>query len=165
MSSPIRSILVSLPVALGVGAVSAQSAKPPAAPPAPRVQPADPAAAAQCTHTAKSMIGALDHGDVATATRAFDPKLHKQLTGDALRKGWSSLADKFGKRAGFGAAQSQKVNGVTVVLLPMTYARGELGAEVACDAKGAVVAVHVGQMPPAQGKASPGMASPPPTGG
>ena len=168
MTNLTRSILASLSLTLAAGAAQAQSTSP-TAPPAsatpptqsqpsqqPQPQPADPAMAARCTSTAKSMIGALDRGDMTAATKSFDPK---------LKEGWASLGQKFGQRSGFGQAQSQQINDVTVVLLPMTYQRGKVGAQVACNDKGAVLALQIGQIAPPNTSTSPGMTPKAPSGG
>lgn len=164
-----RSMLATVSLTLAAGVAQAQSASPaqPAQtpPPAQQPQPADPAMAARCTATAKTMIGALDRGDVATATKAFDPKLHEKLPDDKLKQGWSSLGEKFGHRSAYGQAQSQQINDVTVIMLPMTYEHGNIGAQVACSKQGSVLALQIGQLAPAAGSTSPGMAPRPPSGG
>lgn len=171
MTNLTRSILASLSLTLAAGAAGAQTAKPAPAPsdqtplPVQQPQPADPAMAARCTSIAKDMIGALDRGDLATATKSFDPKLHEKLPDDKLKAGWSSLAEKFGQRSSFGQVQSQQVNDVTVVMLPMTYQHGRVGAQVACDKQGKVLALQVGQLAPPGSSTSPGMAPQPPSGG
>jgi hypothetical protein len=177
MTNLTRSILASLSLTLAAGAAQAQSTSP-TAPPAsatpptqsqpsqqPQPQPADPAMAARCTSTAKSMIGALDRGDMTAATKSFDPKLHEKLPDDKLKEGWASLGQKFGQRSGFGQTQSQQINDVTVVLLPMTYQRGKVGAQVACNDKGAVLALQIGQIAPPNTSTSPGMTPKAPSGG
>jgi hypothetical protein len=138
----------------------AQGAPAPQNAPAPQSMPAPTAAspqdAARCTATAKQVIGALDKGDYASATKTFDPQLRKQLPDDKLKQGWQSLAQKYGKRSSMGQSQSQQVKDVTVIVLPMQYEKAELGAQVACSKQGTVLALQVGEMP----AASPGMAPP-----
>ncbi|MGN6228672.1 MAG: DUF3887 domain-containing protein [Dyella sp.] len=175
MTNLTRSILASLSLTLAAGAAQAQSTSPTAPPasatpptqsqPSQQPQPADPAMAARCTSTAKSMIGALDRGDMTAATKSFDPKLHEKLPDDKLKEGWASLGQKFGQRSGFGQTQSQQINDVTVVLLPMTYQRGKIGAQVACNDKGAVLALQIGQIAPPNTSTSPGMTPKAPSGG
>lgn len=138
---------------LGAFAVQAQQAAPPAPSQAPQTMPkpvaATPKDAARCTAVAEQVIGALDKGDYAGAAKTFDPRLREKLPKDKLMKGWQSLAAKFGKRASFGQSQSQQINDVTVVVLPMAYEKGRVGAQVACSKQGAVLALQVGQLPPA----------------
>ncbi len=149
---------------LGSFGAHAQSAAPPAQAPAqtpapqamPAPKPASPEDAARCTATAKQVIGAMDEGDFAGASKTFDPRLRKQLPDDKLKQGWQSLGAKFGKRASIGPSQSRQVNDVTVVVLPMKYEKAELGAQVACSKQGAVLALQVGQLP----AASPGAGTP-----
>ncbi|MGA0586202.1 DUF3887 domain-containing protein [Dyella sp. KRB-257] len=111
------------------------------------------------------MIGALDRGDMTAATKSFDPKLHEKLPDDKLKEGWASLGQKFGQRSGFGQTQSQQINDMTVVMLPMTYQRGKVGAQVACNDKGAVLALQIGQIAPPSTSTSPGMTPKAPSGG
>lgn len=146
---------------LGSFAAQAQQTAPPVPPAqsqapqsqAPQAMPkpvaAKPEDAARCTSVAKQVIGDLDKGDFAGATKTFDPRLREKLPEDKLKQGWQSLTAKFGKRSSIGQSQSQQVNDVTVVVLPMAYEKGRLGAQVACSKQGAVLALQVGQLPPA----------------
>lgn len=159
-----RTSLIWIPaLLLACGVAQAQTAPPPsAAQPAPSQQPQPPApkpASAQqvaaCSQVANKLIGQMDKGDFATAAKSFEPKLG--VDEGKLKGLWSNLSGKFGHVKSVGESQhGQLVQGYTVLLMPVTFDKGNLAAQVACDAKGAVADLRFGQMPSSAPGAAPG---------
>lgn len=113
---------------------------------APAPTPASSEQTTRCDGTAGKVLTAMNKGDFDGATKSFDPKL--KATGDTLQKAWGNLTGKFGKAKTIGnASQGQQVKGYTVVLVPMQFEKGRVGAQAACRPDGKLVMLQFGTMP------------------
>lgn len=147
-------------LAFGAGAVHAQTSPQQAQPsqqpqtqaapqqqqmPAPKPASADQVA--KCDKIANSVMTSLKGKDFNGATNRFDDELKPMLPADKLKEGWDSLVDKFGQPKSIGhASEGQQVKDYTVVLLPMQFEKGQMGAQVACSSKGKVASLRIGAM-------------------
>src|SRR6185437_4020901 len=96
---------------------------------------------------------ALDKGDFNGATQSFDP--NGKPTSDKLQQAWGALTQQYGKAKSIGGAdKGQMVQGYTVVLVPMQFDKGKVGAEAACGVNGQLVVLRFGLMPNAAGSKS-----------
>jgi hypothetical protein len=139
-----------------------QPSQPPPAPTAPTQQPTPPppaptpASAAQtanCGGVANKAITAMNKGDFDSATQSFDPKM--KPTSDKLQQAWGALTKQYGNAKSIGGAdKGQMVQGYTVVLVPMQFDKGPVGAEAACGANGQLVMLRFGLMPNGAGSKS-----------
>jgi len=161
------SLILASSLLLACGAAQAQTPQSQQAPqPAPQQQPAQraapapqPASAQQtaaCTKVAGDVIDKLDKGDYATASQSFESKLG--VDEGKLKTLWSNISGEFGHVQSVGQSQQgQQVQGYTVVLLPVTFDKGNLAAQVACDSEGSLADLRFGRMP----SSSPGTGSSP----
>lgn len=113
---------------------------------APQPTPASAAQTTSCGGVANKAITAMNKGDFDGASQSFDPA-HKPPT-EKLQQTWGTLTKQYGNAKSIGgAAQGQMTQGYTVVLVPMQFDKGQLGAEAACSAKGQLVMLRFGLMP------------------
>lgn len=113
---------------------------------APQSTPASAAQTTGCGGVANKAITAMNHADFDGASQSFDPA-HKPPT-EKLQQAWDSLTRQYGKpKTVGGATQGQITQGYTVVLVPMQFEKGQLGAEAACSAQGQLVMLRFGLMP------------------
>lgn len=113
---------------------------------APQSTPASTAQTMRCGGVANKAITAMNKGDFAGAMQSFDPA-HKPPS-DKLQQAWGALTKQYGKpRSVGGADQGQLTQGYTVVLVPMQFEKGQVGAEAACSANGQLVMLRFGLMP------------------
>lgn len=144
MKPAIPYLLPAMLMAFG-GAHAQQAPVHPVSPP-PAPVAASASQVANCGGVANKTITAMNKGDFDGARKAFDPRL--QPTSDKLQQAWGSLTQKYGKARTIGAAsKGQMVRGYTVVLVPMQFEKGRLGAEAACTAGGQLEMLRFGQMP------------------
>ena len=95
----------------------------------------------------------LDKGDFNGATQSFDP--NGKPTSDKLQQAWGALTQQYGKAKSIGGAdKGQMVQGYTVVLVPMQFDKGKVGAEAACGVNGQLVMLRFGLMPNEAGSKS-----------
>lgn len=152
-------------LALGAGAVHAQQAQsqqqtqkgqktqqaqqrqmPPA-------KDASDAEIASCSKVGNDVLQSLKGGDFAGATDSFTDKFKNQLSTDKLKSGWQGITDKYGQATDIGDADKGKdVQDYTVVLVPMTFEKADMGAQVACTSDGKVANLQIGVMPDNSGK-------------
>lgn len=126
-----------------------QAPQPSQPPPAPT--PASAAQTASCGGVANKAITAMNKGDFDGATQSFDPKL--KPTSDKLQQAWGALTTQYGKAKSIGGAdKGQMMQGYVVVLVPMQFDRGQVGAEAACGSNGQLVMLRFGLMPGAASK-------------
>ncbi len=157
-------------LAFGAGAVQAgqaapQQSQPSQQPPAqqqqmPAPQPASADQVAKCDKVANSIMTSLKNKDFNGATSNFNDELKPMLPADKLEEGWNSLVSKFGQPQNIGhASGGQQIQDYTVVLLPMQFEKGRMGAQVACSSQGKVASLRIGQMQDDGGQAGGGGAS------
>lgn len=114
----------------------------------PESGPASSAQTASCGNVANKAITAMNKGDFDGATRSFDPG-HKPDS-DKLQQAWGSLTKQYGNAKSIGVAnKGQMMQGYTVVLVPMQFDKGQVGAEAACSADGQLEMLRFGLMPSA----------------
>lgn len=113
---------------------------------APQSTPASTAQTASCGGAANKAITAMNKGDFNGATQSFDPA-HKPAS-DKLQQAWGNLTKQYGNAKSIGSAsQGQMTQGFVVVLVPLQFDKGPLGAEAACGANGQLVMLRFGLMP------------------
>lgn len=106
------------------------------------------AQAASCSGVANKAITAMKEGDFDGATQAFDPKLKPGT--DKLQQAWGSLTKQYGNAKSIGSVdKGQMMEGDVVVLLPMQFDKGQVGAQAACSPGGQLVLLRFGRMPDA----------------
>jgi len=129
---------------MAFGSAHAQQA--PVHPVSPAPVAASASQVANCGGVANKTITAMNKGDFDGARQAFDPRL--KATSDKLQQAWGSLTQKYGKARTIGDAnQGQMVRGYTVVLVPMQFEKGRVGAEAACSAGGHLEMLRFGRIP------------------
>ncbi len=113
----------------------------------PAPEPASADQIAKCDKIANSVMTSMKSKDFKGATSNFDDELKPMLPADKLQEGWDSLVDKFGQPKSIGhASEGRQIQGYTVVLLPMQFEKGPMGAQVACSSKGKVASLRIGAM-------------------
>lgn len=112
----------------------------------PQSGPASAEQTTSCGNVANKAITAMNQGDFKGATKSFDPE-HKPDS-DKLQQAWGSLTKQYGNAKSVGgAAKGQMMQGYTVVLVPMQFDKGQVGAEAACSANGQLEMLRFGLMP------------------
>ena len=128
-----------------------QQAQP--AQPQPTPTPASAEQTASCGGVVSKTLTAMNKGDFNGATQSFDP--NGKPTSDKLQQAWGALTQQYGKAKSIGGAnKGQMVQGYTVVLVPMQFDKGKVGAEAACGVNGQLVMLRFGLMPNAAGSKS-----------
>ena len=113
---------------------------------APQSTPASTAQTTSCGGVANKAITAMNKGDFNGAMQSFDPA-HKPAS-DKLQQAWGNLTKQYGNAKSIGnASQGQMTQGYVVVLVPLQFDKGQLGAEAACGANGQLVMLRFGLMP------------------
>jgi hypothetical protein len=113
---------------------------------APAATPASAEQAASCGSVVNKTVTAMSKGDYNGATQSFDP--NGKPSSDKLQQAWGALTQQYGKAKSIGGAdKGQMVQGYTVVLVPMQFDKGQVGAEAACSTKGQLVMLRFGLMP------------------
>lgn len=113
---------------------------------APQSTPASTAQTTSCGGAANKAITAMNKGDFNGAMQSFDPA-HKPAS-DKLQQAWGNLTKQYGNAKSIGnASQGQMTQGYVVVLVPLQFDKGQLGAEAACGANGQLVMLRFGLMP------------------
>ncbi|WP_426661196.1 DUF3887 domain-containing protein [Rhodanobacter aciditrophus] len=113
---------------------------------APRSTPASAAQTTSCGGAANRAITAMNKGDFDGAMQSFDPA-HKPAS-DKLQEAWGNLTKQYGNAKSIGgASQGQVTQGYVVVLVPLQFDKGQLGAEAACGVNGQLVMLRFGLMP------------------
>jgi hypothetical protein len=108
--------------------------------------PASSAQMTSCGGAANRAISAMNKGDFNGAMQSFDPA-HKPPS-DKLQQAWGNLTKQYGNAKSIGdASQGQVTQGYVVVLVPLQFDKGPLGAEAACSANGQLVMLRFGPMP------------------
>src|SRR6185312_12581296 len=111
---------------------------------APAPTPASAEQTASCGGAVNKALTAMDKGGFNGATQSFDP--NGKPTSDKLQQAWGALKQQYDK--------GQMVQGYTVVLVPMQFDKGKVGAEAACGVNGQLVVLRFGLMPNAAGSKS-----------
>ncbi|GAB3791245.1 hypothetical protein [Dyella agri] len=113
--------------------------------------PASPEQAATCGGVVNKTVTAMSKGDFNGATQSFDP--NGKPSSDKLQQAWDALTKQYGNAKSIGdTKKGQAVQGYTVVLVPMQFDKGQVGAEAACGMNGQLVMLRFGLMPNASSK-------------
>lgn len=91
-----------------------------------------------CARVASTLVDSLAKGDFKAATADFDATMTSGLGADKLAAVWQQVDQQFGKLEGRGTLQNAMYQGDVVVVLPLRFAKGNVSAQVACDADGKI---------------------------
>lgn len=108
------------------------SPSPPSAPPA-AATPAQGAIA-----LATTLLDHLDAGRFAQAEAMFSPAMRAAVPADKLQQVWASLAQNMGPAGPRGLPTASLQGSMTLVSVPMPFAKASLVARIAADANGQV---------------------------
>lgn len=96
-----------------------------------------------CVEATDGFLDALSRGDFKSATGNFDAQLRAALAADKLGTVWQSVVARYGKLESRGTPQNLVYQGYAVVTVPLRFARGRLGARLACAADGTFAGFHL----------------------
>ncbi|TAN07393.1 MAG: DUF3887 domain-containing protein [Rhodanobacteraceae bacterium] len=96
-----------------------------------------------CTQAASTLIENLEQGNAKAATAEFDATMQANLGADKLAAAWRQVGSLMGKLQGRGTPQNAMYQGHTIVTLPLQFTKGNLNAQVACDADGKVAGFYM----------------------
>jgi dienelactone hydrolase len=99
---------------------------------------AQDASGADGTTIAKRFLDHLEAGDYAQAEAMFGADMAKAVPADKLQAVWESLPAQVGEAKGRGDAASLPQGQVTMVQVPLHYAKAELTAKLAIGADGRI---------------------------
>ena len=91
-----------------------------------------------CTHAATALVANLDKGDYKAATSNFDAPMAASISAEKLGAIWQQVGQQVGKLHGHGTPRNAMYQGDVVVLLPLHFEKGNVNAQVACNAGGKV---------------------------
>jgi alpha-beta hydrolase superfamily lysophospholipase len=97
---------------------------------------------------AMRLLDHLDAGEYAAAEASFSTQMAAAVPADQLKLVWHSLPAPAGAAAGRGTPQASTQGDVTVVAVPLHYARAELLAKIVIDAEGRVAGFLIQPAPP-----------------
>lgn len=100
------------------------------------------------TVTATQLLDHLDAGDYAAAEAMLGAQMAAAVPADKLKAIWESLPTQAGEAKGRGEATSQSKDGMTLVQIPLRYAKAELVAKVAIGADGKIEGFLIQPAPP-----------------
>jgi hypothetical protein len=141
------------PPASGQQGQQGQQAQPMPQQAQPTPKPASTAQINKCSQVGDQVLGNLNKGKFSQASTQFESKLG--VDKGKLQKMWKQLTDKFGNmKSSSKATQGQQIQGYTVVLMPVSFDKAKLAAEIACDSKGSLADLRFGQLPGSQPPAS-----------
>lgn len=106
------------------------------------------------TDTATRLLDHMDAGNFAAAEAMFSPDMAKAVPADKLKAVWESLPAQAGEAKGRHEPTTQSKDEVTMVVVPLHYANGELVAKIAVDEAGQVIGFLI-QPAPAPAAAPP----------
>nr|WP_179459658.1 alpha/beta fold hydrolase [Stenotrophomonas sp. JAI102] len=109
--------------------------------------------AASPEQTAGALLDHLQADKTAAAEAMFTPEMAKAVPAAQLRSIWQSLGDLRQR----GAARSSAHEGMTIVVVPLTFAKGTLDAQIVVDAQQRVAGL---MFKPAAAPAAPAPAPP-----
>lgn len=107
-----------------------------------------------CTHAATALIANLDKGDFKAAMSDFDARMTANLGADKLAAAWQQVGQLVGTLQTQGAPQNAMYQGDVVVLLPLHFSKGNINAQVACDASDKVAGFFLRPVAAPAGSAS-----------
>lgn len=96
-----------------------------------------------CSEVSASMLMALAKGDYQSATADFDDQMRTLLDPQKLRDAWTSIRSQFGRLQSRGALQTVMYADKPVVVTGLHFDKGNLAAQVACNASGKIAGFYV----------------------
>ncbi|HEX5354066.1 MAG TPA: DUF3887 domain-containing protein [Rhodanobacteraceae bacterium] len=111
-----------------------------------------------CLLAVDNLIDNLEKGEDKAATSDFDSKMRANLNADMLGETWKGVGGKMGKLLGRGTPQNLLYRGHVIVVVPMHFGKGDIDAQIACDADGKIAgfSLRPGPATPAPAPASSG---------
>lgn len=100
------------------------------------------------TAFANAALDDMDAGRFTAVYARFAPEMAKAVSAAQLQAVWESLPHQFGALAHRGAASVRTQDGMTVVDIPLAFARGSLLARFAIDGSGHIAGFVVRPAPP-----------------
>lgn len=97
---------------------------------------------------ATKLLDRLDAGQYDQAVADFGGEMKTAVPADRLQQVWQSLPAQFGAATGRGQADVSKQENVTLVQIPLHYARGELVAKVAIGTDDKIIGFLIQPAPP-----------------
>jgi hypothetical protein len=91
-----------------------------------------------CINATTTLIGNLDKGDFKAATSDFDAMMKTNLGADKLGSVWQQVGLQLGKLQGHGEPQNVMYQNHVMITLPLHFEKGDVNAQVACDADGKI---------------------------
>lgn len=95
-----------------------------------------------CVHASNTFLDDLAKADYKAATGNFDARM-QGFGSEKLEAAWQSIAAQYGKLESRGAPQNVMYQDYVVVTVPLHFAKGDLGARLACDASGKFAGFHI----------------------
>ncbi|MGH8147030.1 MAG: DUF3887 domain-containing protein [Rhodanobacteraceae bacterium] len=95
-----------------------------------------------CVHASNAFLDDLAKADYKAATDNFDAKM-QGFGSEKLAAAWQSIATRYGKLESRSAPQNVMYQDYVVVTVPLHFAKGDLGARLACDASGKFAGFHI----------------------
>jgi hypothetical protein len=91
-----------------------------------------------CIGAAGTMIDDLDKGNYKAATSDFDATMQTGLGAAKLGSVWQQVGRQLGKLQARGEPQNVMYQGRVVITQPLHFEKGDVNAQVACDADGKI---------------------------
>jgi hypothetical protein len=91
-----------------------------------------------CSNAAAIMLDTLEKGDAKGATSDFDATMKANLGADKLTAVWQHVESQMGKLQTLGTPQNMLYRGRVIITRPLHFEKGDLDAQVACDADGKI---------------------------
>lgn len=135
---PVLAFASSQPPAAATGAPPAASAHATA-----MAGQADATRIEACVQASNAFLDDLAKADYKAATSNFDKDMRTGLGADKLQAVWRSVTAHYGKLESRGTPQNILYQGYAVVTLPLHFAKGDLGARLACNASGKFAGFHL----------------------
>lgn len=95
-----------------------------------------------CVHASNAFLDDLAKADYKAATGNFDARM-RGFGSEKLEAAWQSIVTQYGKPESRGAPQNVIYQDYVVVTVPLHFAKGDLGARLACDASGKFSGFHI----------------------
>lgn len=96
-----------------------------------------------CGERSAALLAALRKDDFQAATAGFDAQMQNLLDAHRLQATWTSVGTQFGKLQSLGPQHSLMYGGDPLVVTVMRFEKGDLAAQVACDAAGRVAGFYL----------------------
>ncbi len=91
-----------------------------------------------CIQATTAMIGNLDKGNFKAAGADFDANMQARLGAGKLGSVWQQVGNQLGKLQGQGEPQNVIYQNHVVITQPLHFDKGDVNAQVACDADGKI---------------------------